>query len=185
LDPNRRIPSSQPGVLPGERWCPRVGEQEPRRRYRSRTVPRNNAGSFAQVGLDMPRDTMTFPDSSFLAVYGSLRRRSLAKQGFFVLRNLRFHGHGVLRGLLFIQNGYPGVLEQSGLVRVEVYRVLNATVWEMLDRYEGYQHSLGPRALFYRKEVALLRPEIRASVYFLGREIPRGSRTAKNFYFQP
>jgi hypothetical protein len=109
---------------------------------------------------------MPSPDCSFLAVYGSLRRRSLAKQGFFVLRNLRFHGHGVLRGILFIQNGYPGVLE--------IYRVLSATVWEILDRYEGFKSSLGTRALFYRKEVLLLRPELRASVYFLGREIPRG-----------
>lgn len=127
---------------------------------------------------------MTYPDSPFLAVYGSLRRRSLAQQGFLVVRNLRFHGHGVLKGLLFMQNGYPGVLEQSGLVRVEVYRVLSETVWEILDRYEGYRHSIGCRALFYRKEVTLLRPEIRASVYFLGREIPRGSKRAKDFYFQ-
>ncbi len=117
---------------------------------------------------------MPFPDSSFLAVYGSLRRRSLARQGFFVLRNLRFHTHGVARGLLFNQNGYPGVLEQPGLVRVEVYRVLSEEVWETLDRYEGYRPSLGARALFYRKEVTLVRPGIRASVYFLGREIPRG-----------
>ena len=57
---------------------------------------------------------MPSSDSSFLAVYGSLRRRSLAKQGFFVLRNLRFYGHGVLRGLLFAKNGYPAVLEQPG-----------------------------------------------------------------------
>jgi gamma-glutamylcyclotransferase (GGCT)/AIG2-like uncharacterized protein YtfP len=117
---------------------------------------------------------MPSPDCSFLAVYGSLRRRSLAKQGFFILRNLRFHGHGVLRGLLFTQNGYPGVLEQPGLVRVEIYRVLSETVWEILDRYEGYRPSLGTRALFYRKEVPLLRPELRVTVYFLGREIPRG-----------
>jgi gamma-glutamylcyclotransferase (GGCT)/AIG2-like uncharacterized protein YtfP len=129
------------------------------------------------AGADPPTRQYTdtsLPASSFLAVYGSLRRRSLAKLGFFVLRNLRFHGHGMLRGLLFFQNGYPGVIEQSGLVRVEVYRVLSESVWEILDRYEGYRHSLGCRALFYRKEVALLRPEIRASVYFLGREVPRG-----------
>jgi gamma-glutamylcyclotransferase (GGCT)/AIG2-like uncharacterized protein YtfP len=117
---------------------------------------------------------MPSADSSFLAVYGSLRRRSLAKQGFLVLRNLRFHGHGVLRGLLFIQNGYPGVIEQPGQVRVEIYRVLSETMWEILDRYEGFRPSLGARALFYRKEVLLLRPGLRASVYFLGREIPRG-----------
>jgi gamma-glutamylcyclotransferase (GGCT)/AIG2-like uncharacterized protein YtfP len=102
-----------------------------------------------------------------LAVYGSLRRRSLAKQGSVVLRSLRFHTHGLMRGLLFRQNGYPAVLEQPGLVKVEIYRVLCETVWDFLDRYEGYQHSLGYRALFYRKEVTLLRPAIRASVYFL------------------
>jgi gamma-glutamylcyclotransferase (GGCT)/AIG2-like uncharacterized protein YtfP len=117
---------------------------------------------------------MPSANSSYLAVYGSLRRRSLAKQGFLVLRNLRFHGHGTLRGLLFFQNGYPGVLEQPGHVRVEVYRVLSETVWEILDGYEGYRSSLGVRSLFYRKEVTLLRPQLRASVYFLGREIPRG-----------
>ena len=117
---------------------------------------------------------MPSANTSFLAVYGSLRRRSLAKQGFLVLRNLQFHGHGLLRGLLFFQNGYPGVVERRGLVRVEIYRVLSETVWEILDHYEGYRSSLGVRSLFYRKEVTLLRPQLRASVYFLGREIPRG-----------
>jgi gamma-glutamylcyclotransferase (GGCT)/AIG2-like uncharacterized protein YtfP len=111
---------------------------------------------------------------SYLAVYGSLRRRSLAKQGFSVLRNLQFRGHGMLRGLLFIQKGYPGVVEQPGLVRVEIYRVRSETVWEILDHYEGYHPSLGVRSFFYRKEVTLLHPQLRASVYFLGREIPRG-----------
>lgn len=121
---------------------------------------------------------MPVPDSSFFAVYGSLRRRNLSKQGSPVLRNLRFYGHGILRGLLFIQNGYPGVVEQPGLVRVEIYRVLNESVWEILDRYEGYLPSVGRRSLFYRTIVTLLHPEIRASVYFLGREIPKGPKCA-------
>jgi gamma-glutamylcyclotransferase (GGCT)/AIG2-like uncharacterized protein YtfP len=112
--------------------------------------------------------------ASFLAVYGSLRRRSLAKQGFLVLQDLRFYGYGVLRGLLLIQNGYPAVLEQSGLVRVEIFHLGSEGVWEALDRYEGYRPELSHRSLFYRKEVTLLRPEIRSWVYFLGREIPRG-----------
>jgi gamma-glutamylcyclotransferase (GGCT)/AIG2-like uncharacterized protein YtfP len=111
---------------------------------------------------------------SFLAVYGTLRRRSLAKQRFFVLQGLQFYGFGVLRGLLLIQNGYPAVLEQSGLVRVEIFRFGSGQVLETLDRYEGYQPELGYRSLFYRKEVSLLRPEIRAWVYFLGRDVPRG-----------
>ena len=118
----------------------------------------------------MPR-----PDS-FLAVYGSLRRRSLAKQSFFVLRDLEFYGYGILRGLLLIQNGYPAVLEQSGEVGVEIFRLEGEAILEELDRYEGYRLALGSRSLFYRKEVDLRRPEIRAWVYFLGREIPRGRR---------
>jgi gamma-glutamylcyclotransferase (GGCT)/AIG2-like uncharacterized protein YtfP len=113
---------------------------------------------------------------SFLAVYGSLRRRSLAKQRFFVLRDLQFYGYGILRGLFLIQNGYPAVLEQPGQVRVEIFRVEREGILEELDRYEGYLPALGSRSLFYRKEVDLIRPEIRALVYFLGREVPRGRR---------
>jgi gamma-glutamylcyclotransferase (GGCT)/AIG2-like uncharacterized protein YtfP len=117
---------------------------------------------------------MPLSDPSFLAVYGSLRRRSLARQSFFVRRDLEFYAYGVLRGLLLVQNGYPAVLEQSGLVRVEIFRLRSEVIWEVLDRYEGYQPEFGYRSLFYRKKVRLLRPEIRAWVYFLGREVPRG-----------
>jgi gamma-glutamylcyclotransferase (GGCT)/AIG2-like uncharacterized protein YtfP len=118
---------------------------------------------------------MTRADPSFLAVYGSLRRRSLAKQRFCILRHLQFYGYGIMRGLLLIQRGYPGVLEEAGLVRVEIFRLGSEEVWETLDRYEGYRPELGYRSLFYRKQVSLLRPRIRAWAYFLGREIPRGT----------
>jgi gamma-glutamylcyclotransferase (GGCT)/AIG2-like uncharacterized protein YtfP len=117
---------------------------------------------------------MSLSAASYLAVYGSLRRRSLAKQRFQVLKGLQFYGYGILRGRLLIQNGYPAVLEQAGLVRVEIFRLDSEAVWAALDCYEGYQPELGCRSLFYRKKVSLLRPEIRAWVYFLGREIPRG-----------
>jgi gamma-glutamylcyclotransferase (GGCT)/AIG2-like uncharacterized protein YtfP len=128
--------------------------------------------------LHWPRlkDQMECAPPTFFAAYGSLRRRSLARQGHSVVHSLTFRGHGLLRGLGFIQNGYPGVIEQPGIVVVDIYKVLDAVVWERLDRYEGYDPALGTCALFYRKEVKLLSPEIRASVYFLGRETPRGTR---------
>ena len=112
--------------------------------------------------------------ATFFAAYGSLRRRGLARQGHAVVQGLRFYGYGLLRGLGFVQRGYPGVIEQPGIVVVEVYAVLDEVVWEILDRYEGYNPAIGTRAHFYRKQVKLLRPEICASVYFLGRDIPRG-----------
>jgi len=141
----------------------------------SPTIKRSIIGSVALRSTVAP--TLS-ENTTFLAVYGSLRRRTLAKQGFLVQRSLRFHGYGVLKGLLLIQNGYPGVLEYPGLVRVEVYRVLSETVWSTLDRYEACRPSLGYRALFYRKQVTLLHPTIQTWVYFLGREIPRGTKSS-------
>ena len=78
------------------------------------------AGSLCHVVASAPSYAIPYQinqmpcSDSFLAVYGSLRRRSLAKQSFFVLRGLQFYGYGILTGLLLLQNGYPGVLEQSG-----------------------------------------------------------------------
>jgi gamma-glutamylcyclotransferase (GGCT)/AIG2-like uncharacterized protein YtfP len=149
------------------------------------------AGAFAYVfcSNSLCSVFMTPADPSFLAVYGSLRRRSLAKQPFFILRHLQFYGYGIMRGLLLIQSGYPGVLEEAGLVRVEIFRLRSEDVWETLDHYEGYQPELRYRSLFYRKQVSLLQPRIRAWVYFLGREVPRGRQmnaphVAKDFYLQ-
>jgi gamma-glutamylcyclotransferase (GGCT)/AIG2-like uncharacterized protein YtfP len=72
------------------------------------------------------------------------------------------------------QRGYPAVLEQPGLVQVEIFQVLRDSIWPILDCYEGYNHEIGRNSLFIRKVVALVRPRIYAWVYFLGQEIPRG-----------
>ena len=113
----------------------------------------------------------------FLAVYGTLRRRNLSRRGYAVQSGLKFVCCGLLRGLWLTQCGYPAVLEQPGLVQVEIFQVLRDSVWPILDRYEGYDHQIGRNSLFIRKTVALARPRIHAWVYFLGREIPRGQRT--------
>ena len=113
-------------------------------------------------------------DVRFFASYGTLRRRSQWRQGYFVGTCLKFFGYGVLRGLCLSLRGYPAVLEQPGFVRVEIFRVLHESVWPILDRYEGYDPEIGKNSLFIRKAVALVRPQIYAWVYFLGQNIPRG-----------
>ena len=125
------------------------------------------------------------PDRNFFAAYGLLRRRSLARRGHTVLRNLRYYGTGLLRGMAFIQHGYPGVVELSGVVLVEIFEILDDSVWEILDRFEGFDSSFRGHTLFYRKQVRLLRPEIPVSVYFLGREIPRGRKCNAKLDFAP
>jgi hypothetical protein len=69
---------------------------------------------------------------------------------------------------------YPTVLEQTGIVQVEIFRVLNESVWAILDRYEGYDPRIGKHSLFVRKAVVLLRPRIYAWVYFLGADLRHG-----------
>jgi len=112
--------------------------------------------------------------NSFLVVYGSLRRRSLAKRGLVVARSLSFFGHGILRGQLFAQNGYPGAVEGPGLIQVEIFRVRNEAVFQVLDFYEGFSPVSKGYCLFDRKVIRLLHPGIVASAYFLARRTPRG-----------
>ena len=118
--------------------------------------------------------TMRPSEIQFLAVYGTLRRRCQFRQGYLVTRSLKFFGQGLLRGLRLAQCGYPAILEQPGLVHVELFRVLQESIWPILDRYEGYKPEIGSYSLFIRKAVVLVRPRICAWVYFIGREIPRG-----------
>lgn len=118
-------------------------------------------------------------DSSFLAVYGSLRRRSLFRRGLRVGRSLTFFGHGILRGQAFVQNGYPGAIEGAGAIQVEIFRVRDQAVFQVLDLYEGFSPELRDYSLFYRKVVRLLHPEILATAYFLARQTPRGEKVHK------
>jgi gamma-glutamylcyclotransferase (GGCT)/AIG2-like uncharacterized protein YtfP len=110
----------------------------------------------------------------FLAVYGSLRRRALARRGSAVAGSLSFFGHGTLRGQLFAQNGYPGAVEGPGIIRVEIFRVRDEAVFQALDFYEGFRPGSKGYCLFDRKVIRLLRPGILASAYFLARRTPRG-----------
>jgi len=110
----------------------------------------------------------------FLAVYGSLRRRALARRGSAVAGSLSFFGHGILRGQLFAQNGYPGAVEGPGVIQVEIFRVRDKAVFQVLDFYEGFSPGSKGYCLFDRKIVRLLRPGILASAYFLARRTPRG-----------
>ena len=110
----------------------------------------------------------------YLAAYGTLRRRSQYRLGYSVGSCLKFHGYGLLRGIRLMQRDYRGVLEQPGLVQVEIFRVLDESVWAILDRYEGYDPRIGKNSLFVRKAVALVRPRVYAWVYFLGACIRHG-----------
>jgi gamma-glutamylcyclotransferase (GGCT)/AIG2-like uncharacterized protein YtfP len=127
-----------------------------------------------QICSSVNSENRNLGSNSYLAVYGSLRRRVLARRGLAVARNLSFFGHGILRGQLFAQNGYPGAVEGPGVIRVEIFRVRDKTVFQVLDFYEGFSPDSKGYCLFDRKLIRLLRPGILASAYFLARQTPRG-----------
>ncbi len=114
----------------------------------------------------------------FLGVYGTLRRRSLFQRGLLVSAKLRFFCSGQLRGKLFCQGSYPAAVQGCGIIPVEVFLILDPTVWNDLDRYEGCDLTREPSSLFYRQKVRLLRPALIVWIYFLGHRQVRGNLTS-------
>jgi gamma-glutamylcyclotransferase (GGCT)/AIG2-like uncharacterized protein YtfP len=117
-------------------------------------------------------------NQEFIAVYGTLKRRSLFRRGSFISSKLRFHCSGQLRGKLFRQHSYPAAVEGCGVIPVEIFHIFDAAVWSDLDKYEGCNFTDEPSSLFYGKKVRLLRPSLVAWVYFLGHRNVRGRLVA-------
>jgi gamma-glutamylcyclotransferase (GGCT)/AIG2-like uncharacterized protein YtfP len=111
-----------------------------------------------------------------LAVYGTLRRRSIFPKLPMAASRLQFFGYGLIRGRLFWQRTYPALIQDRGYAQVEVFRIVDPNVLDELDRYEGFDPSNLRASLFIRTQVLLLNPQVRAWVYFLSLQIPRGTQ---------
>jgi len=112
-----------------------------------------------------------------LAVYGTLRRRSIFHKLPVVVSRLQFFGPGLIRGRLFQQRTYPALIQDPGTVQVEVFRIVDASVLFDLDRYEGFEPANPRASLFIRRRILLLNPQVWAWAYFLNSDIPRGARS--------
>ena len=113
-------------------------------------------------------------DSDLLAVYGTLRRRSLFNRLPHAVSRLHFAGRGRIRGRLFWQGTFPAVVQDSGVVEVEIFRITDPIVWQDLDSYEGFNPTNLEASLFIRRQVLLLNSRVKPWVYFLNRRIPVG-----------
>jgi gamma-glutamylcyclotransferase (GGCT)/AIG2-like uncharacterized protein YtfP len=112
--------------------------------------------------------------SVFLAVYGTLRRRSVFQKLPMAVSRLKFFGCGMIRGRLFWQRTYPALIQGHGIAQVELFRIVDPSVWRDLDSYEGFDPANLRASLFIRSQVLLLNPRLWASVYFFNWQIPRG-----------
>jgi gamma-glutamylcyclotransferase (GGCT)/AIG2-like uncharacterized protein YtfP len=109
-----------------------------------------------------------------LAVYGTLRRRSIFPKLPQAVPQLYFVGYGQIRGRLFWQRTFPALIQGPGIVGVELFEILDAKIWCDLDSYEGFDPANSRASLFIRRQVLLSTPRRRAWVYFLNRDIPVG-----------
>ena len=111
-----------------------------------------------------------------LAVYGTLRRRSIFPKLPMAASRLQFLSYGLIRGRVFWQRSYPALIQDRGFAQVELFRIVDPNVLGDLDRYEGFDSSNLRASLFVRTQVLLLNPQVRAWVYFLNLQIPRGTQ---------
>ena len=110
----------------------------------------------------------------FLAVYGTLRRRSIYHKLPIVVAGLQYIGYGLIRGRLLWQRTYPALIQERGVAQVELFQILDPNVLCDLDFYEGFDPSNLRASLFVRRQILLLNPQVWAYAYFLNLQIPRG-----------
>jgi len=113
---------------------------------------------------------------NLLAVYGTLRRRSIFPKLPMAVSRLQFFSRGLIGGRLFWQRTYPALIQDRGIAQVELFRIVDPGVMTDLDRYEGFDPRNPRASLFIRTQVLLLNPQVRAWVYFLNLQIPRGTQ---------
>jgi gamma-glutamylcyclotransferase (GGCT)/AIG2-like uncharacterized protein YtfP len=121
---------------------------------------------------------MTTDDTpcELLAVYGTLRRRSIFPKLPVAASRLQFFSYGLIGGRLFWQRSYPALIQDRGIAHVELFRIVDPNVLGALDRYEGFDLRNLRASLFVRAQVLLLNPQVRAWTYFLNLKIPRGTQ---------
>jgi gamma-glutamylcyclotransferase (GGCT)/AIG2-like uncharacterized protein YtfP len=109
----------------------------------------------------------TAESRDYLATYGTLMSGYPTQRELGVDGLLDCIGPCILRGDLFDLGEYPGLATGSGEVHGELYRVLDARVFETLDPFELYDPA-NPEASFYQRTRArLVEPDWDAWVYIL------------------
>ena len=110
-----------------------------------------------------------------LAVYGTLRRRSIFHKLPVAAARLQFFGRGLVRGRLFWQRSYPALIQDRGIAQVELFRIVDPIVLIDLDRYEGFDPTNLTASLFIRTQVLLLNPRVWAWIFLLNPRIRLGT----------
>ena len=104
--------------------------------------------------------------AELLAVYGTLMTGQAYEGRPDVERLLRSLGPCRIPGTLFSTGDYPWLVQGDGEVHGELYEVLEADTFAILDAYEGEgRHTAHGAGTYERRRVRLLEPDVEAWVY--------------------
>ena len=88
---------------------------------------------------------------------------------------LRFVGPCVLEGELFDLGAYPGMRLGKGRVVAELYALLDASVIEALDEFEGFDAARPRESLYLRERTTLTEPSGAHAWVYLYNAVPDAS----------
>jgi hypothetical protein len=69
-----------------------------------------------------------------------------------------FFGCGLIRSRLFWQRTYPALIQEHGIAQVELFHIVDASNWDELDLYVGFDPSNLAASLLIRRQVSSLEP---------------------------
>ena len=120
----------------------------------------------------------------YLVLYGSLKRGFPNRAKLGIEDSIQYEGPCAFKGTLFDLGDYPGACPGGGIVRGELYRILDPDVLRVLDPFEHFDPASPDHSLYLRQCVNLLQPQIDAWVYFL-RERPSAPVVRLGFWTHP
>lgn len=121
------------------------------------------------------------PEPRLLAFYGTLMSRFDTLERLGVAGYLRLLGDCEIAGVLYDVGEWPTLVTGGGVVRGELFEVLEEGVFARLDPFEDYRPADPAGSSFLRARATLIRPAVEAWVYVSNepvdgaRLIPSGS----------
>ncbi len=96
--------------------------------------------------------------SSLLATYGTLMQGFGAQERLGLQDQLTFQGPCRWAGRLYDLGSVPGAVPGEQVVHGELFRLASASVWTVLDEYEGYDPAAEADSWYVRRRVSLQKP---------------------------
>jgi gamma-glutamylcyclotransferase (GGCT)/AIG2-like uncharacterized protein YtfP len=119
-------------------------------------------------------------EGDWIALYGSLMRGLGGMESLGIAHRLRYAGPCICEGQLFDLGSYPGLRPGGSRVVGELHALLDATVIEVLDEFEGYDPAHPEQSLYRRERIELVEPEQTRAWIYVFNAVPDASTTVES-----